>query len=256
MNPEIITSSKNPLIKEIKRGVARGGLTESGLMIAETRHLLDEAVRSGLRPEVILVSENSRPALPAVRTMVLPDALFREVSATDTPQGVIALVRPPVWALENVFPPDALVAVIDGIQEPGNAGAVVRAAEAFGASGVVLLKGSVNPFNPKAVRASAGSIFRVPVVAGVEPEELLAAVDARGCALYAALPGTGEAAYRTDLRRACAITIGSEGRGVSTAMTERSIAVRIPTAGVESLNAAVAAGVLLYEARRQRMIPS
>ena len=123
---------------------------------------------------------------------------------------------------------------------------ILRAAEAFGATGAIFLKGSVNPYNPKCVRGSAGSIFRLPVV--IENE--LPALD--GIALYAAMPRADRDIDQADFRKPCAIVIGSEGRGVRDSIAARATALRIPTSHVESLNAAVAAGVLLCEARRQR----
>jgi TrmH family RNA methyltransferase len=180
---------------------------------------------------------------------IVCDKTFRELTSTETPQGVIALVRPRVATLEQMTRGAALVVVLDGVQDPGNAGAMVRAAEAFGATGVVFLKGTVNPYNPKCLRGSAGSAFRVPLVAGVEADEILAQ---EGMAWYAAMPRSAQLVSEADLRGRCGIIIGSEGRGVSAALAERARGLRIPTAGVESLNAAVAAGILLYEARRQR----
>src|SRR6202035_4126314 len=91
---------------------------------------------------------------------------FRDLSSTETPQGVIALVRPPAWTLDQILSGCALVVVLDGVQDPGNAGAILRAAEAFGATGAVFLKGTVNPYNPKCLRGSAGSVFRLPLVLG------------------------------------------------------------------------------------------
>jgi TrmH family RNA methyltransferase len=147
-----------------------------------------------------------------------------------------------------------LVVVLDGVQDPGNAGAIVRTAEAFGATGAIFLKGSVNPWNPKAVRASAGSIFRLPLMAGLEAPLLLAALTQRRTDIYAALPRAEVPIDGVDLRRRCALVIGSEGRGVGPGFSAVAGGVRIPTAAVESLNAAVAAGVLLYEASRQRRL--
>ncbi len=142
--------------------------------------------------------------------------------------------------------------MLDGVQDPGNAGAVVRAAEAFGATGVAFLKGSVNPYNPKSLRASAGSIFRLPLVAALEESALLAALEQKQVTLYAAVPHDGRLLSEADLTGPSAILIGSEGRGVSPRLQHEASGIRIPTTGVESLNAAVAAGVMLYEASRQR----
>ncbi|MEO8051709.1 MAG: RNA methyltransferase, partial [Acidobacteriota bacterium] len=173
-----------------------------------------------------------------------------ELASTETPQGVIALVRPPPARLDQMMSGSALVVVLDGVQDPGNAGAILRAAEAFGASGAVFLKGTVNPYNPKCIRGSAGSVFRVPLVASIDAEEILrTGVE---MSWYAAMPRAQMLASDADLAASCGIIIGSEGHGVGPLLAGHATGLRIPTSGVESLNAAVAAGILLYEARRQR----
>ena len=184
--------------------------------------------------------------------IAVSEAAFAKLASTGTPQGVIALVRPPAWNLEQLLQGRTLVTILDGVQDPGNAGAIVRAAEAFGATGVAFLKGSVNPFNPKCLRASAGSLFRLPVIAALEESLLTAALLERHVTIYAAHPRSERLASTVDLTCNCAIAIGSEGRGVSAAIERLATGVRIPTRGVESLNAAVAAGIFLYEASRQR----
>ena len=144
-----------------------------------------------------------------------------------------------------------------GVQDPGNAGAIVRAAEAFGATGVMFLKGTASPFNPKTLRASAGSLFRVPFVHGLDPALASAALKQAKLDVYAGVPTNGTGVAKTvadvDLRRKCALIIGSEGRGVrANCGRRRHRPLTIPTVGVESLNAAMAATVILYEAHRQR----
>ncbi len=240
-------SDKNPLVKQIRRAVSKGTLTEDGYAVAEGAHLLEEALAAKCEVGAVIVAESAHLPYPDAR--IVSDKTFRELASTETPQGVIALVRPRAATLEQITQGGALMIVLDGVQDPGNAGAIVRAAEAFGATGVVFLKGTVNPYNPKCLRGSAGSVFRVPIVAGVGADEILALT---GLALYAAMPRAAQLAADVDLRARCGIIIGSEGRGVSAALAERAVGLRIPTAGVESLNAAVAAGILLYEARRQR----
>jgi TrmH family RNA methyltransferase len=181
--------------------------------------------------------------------------LFQTVAATETSQGVIALVEPPVWSIDQLFRGRSLVIVLDGLQDPGNAGAIARAAEAFGATGLMFLKGSVSPFHPKTLRASAGSLFRIPFVFGLEAPLARTSLMERRVDFYSAVPFTGSETFAGDIdfSRNCAIVIGSEGRGVSQALRGIAKDVAIPTVGVESLNAAVAASVLLYEARRQRV---
>ena len=186
------------------------------------------------------------------RVVALPDRLFHTLSSTVTSQGIIALVRLPVWEIEDVFRRSAgeqsLVVVLDGLQDPGNAGAIARAAEAFGATGVMFLKGTASPFHPKTLRASAGSLFRVPFVSA-------ASFAGPPVQVFAAMPFTGaeRMAADADFGAPCAIVIGSEGRGVSAELLAIAEPVAIPTVAVESLNAAVAAAILLYEARKQRV---
>jgi TrmH family RNA methyltransferase len=146
-----------------------------------------------------------------------------------------------------------LVVVLDGLQDPGNAGTIVRAAEAFGATGVVFGKCSVSPFNPKTLRASAGSLFRVPFLYGLEALEVRDALEQNLVQVFAAT-ASGRRVSNVDLAQGCALIIGSEARGVSQGLRDRALDVSIPTEGVESLNAAMAASILLYEARRQRVL--
>jgi len=216
-------------------------------MVAEGTHLLEEALAAKCEVAAVIVAESARVHYPDSR--IVSDKAFREMASTETPQGVLALVRPPVSTLEQMTVGNALVVVLDGVQDPGNAGAILRAAEAFGATGAVFLKGTVNPYNPKCVRGSAGSVFRVPLVASLEADQVLKYTQ---LAWYAAMPRAQKLVSDADLIAPCGIIIGSEGQGVEPALAGYATGLRIPTAGVESLNAAVAAGIMLYEARRQR----
>ena len=255
-----LTSAKNPVLKEIRKAVLRGSLTDNGLCVAESFHLLEEALRSDCEIDSVFATESVKSAVEAhvrglksIRVMVVADELFRSISATEHSQGVLALVRPPQWNLDQLFRGLALVVVLDGVQDPGNAGTIVRAAEAFGASGVAFLKGTVDPFNPKTVRASAGSVFRVPMVASLDERLLLATIEQRKIDMYAMAPAGVLPLESCRMDRKSVLVIGSEGHGVSMHLRSKSIDVRIPTVGVESLNAAMAATVALYEARKQRM---
>lgn len=263
--PETITSAANPLVKDVRRAIARGTLTEGGLCVAETFHLLEEALRSDCEVKHVLASETVRSAaeahvrgLPGVKVAVLPDALFGTIAGTETSQGVMALVKPPAWNLEQLFRGCTLLVVLDGLQDPGNAGSIARAAEAFGATGILFLKGAVSPFNPKTLRASAGSLFRVPFLHGVDSALARAALAQNKVEVFAGVPANSKKPTRpltfVDFSGRCAFVIGSEGQGVGPLLRAAALDVSIPTVGVESLNAAMAAGILLYEARRQRML--
>lgn len=257
-----ITSPSNPVLREIRRAITHGSRTSEGWIVAETFHLLEEALRSDLAVPVVVAAEGVRSAveshvrgLAGVRVLAVSDALLAQVASTETAQGVIALVRPPEWKLEQVFGGTPLVVVLDGVQDPGNAGTIVRAAEAFGASGALFLKGTVSPYHPKTIRAAAGSLFRLPFLTGLDAELAQAALRQRKVKIYATDPRGDAPLARADLREAAALVIGSEAQGVRKSLLQGSIKLRIPTRGVESLNAAVAAAVVLYEAARQRTRP-
>ena len=262
---ETITSSANPLIKDVRRAVSHGGLTQQGWCVAETFHLLEEALRSGCEVKTVIMSESARTSvearvgsLPAIQKAVLPDVEFQRLAATETSQGVMSLVPLPDWTPEQLFRGDPLVMVLDGLQDPGNAGAIVRAAEAFGASGVIFLKGTASPFNPKTLRAAAGSLFRVPFLQGVDAETARAILRENRLDLYAGVPARTGVRSLASVRLAarCGLIVGSEAHGVSAEWRASAQEISIPTVAVESLNAAMAAGILLYEARRQRMLRS
>lgn len=259
---ETITSARNPLLKEVARASARGTLTEeSGLCLAEGLHLLDEALASGLMVPTVLCAQSMRAimtrrlaGLKRLRLAIAPDPWFDKLATTESTQGVMALVKPPAWTFDNIFRARSLVVVLDALQDPGNAGAIVRAAEAFGATGVIFLKGSAGAWHPKTLRASAGSLFRLPVMNSVDPEVALAAFAQRCVKLFAADAHGGAPAHEQDLMRPCGFVIGSEGRGISAHVSTACEPIRIATSGVESLNASVAAAVLLYEAASQRRL--
>ncbi len=252
---EVIASAQNSLVQEIRQAARQGTLTADGCCLAEGRHLLEEAIRSGSLIEAVVFAESAASSFGeghARRTVALPDKLFACLASTETTQGVLALVHPPRTEAAAVFSAPAFLLILDAVQDPGNAGAMLRAAEAFGATGAVFLKGSVNPYNPKAVRASAGSLFRLPLLAAFGENEFLERSAQAGLALFAAMPHAERAPSDCDFTGDCALVVGSEGGGVRASIRSRATAVSIPALGVESLNAAMAAGILLYEARRQR----
>ena len=257
MKPEFMSSRSNPLWKDVRKAVSQGSLTAAGWIVAESLHLLEEAVRSGRTVHAVLMSESAAGAMSkkvpkGVRGVSVPDAMFAEVSSTEVSRGLIALVQPRVWSESDVFGARPLVIALDGVQDPGNAGAILRAGEAFGASGALLLRGTVSAWNPKAARASAGSLFRLPLRLGCEPADVLRLAREHHCKVYATLPDKGLRLDQADLTRPCVLVIGNEGKGVSAELQAAAEPLRIPTDGVESLNAAMAATVLLYEASRQR----
>ena len=267
----IVQSRQNSRVKELRAGFARGNLGPEGRVSIEGLHLLEEAVRSGLRVIAIFVHTGSAalleqvldtlPLPPSVELLELLPDIFAGAVATDSPQGIAALVQAPSFSPEDVLRSrhgqrtDAapLVVAAAGLQDPGNLGTLIRSAEAFGATGLIALPGTVSRWNAKALRASSGSAFRLPVVAATEAETL-SLLRGRGVRIFAATVDGGTDALRLDLTGPVALLIGNEGAGLSQALVAQADScITVPCPGpVESLNAAVAGSVLLYEAARQR----
>ena len=257
-----VTSPANALLKVFRRALAEGA-TGEGWMAVEGPHLLEEAMASGAGVHSVLVAGAAARKfrdlllrLPKETELVeIPDKLFSKVSATQTPQGLAALVElrsPDLDALLGA--PNALLVVACGVQEPGNIGTMIRSAQALGASALVTIKGTVNPSNPKAARASAGAIFRLPVVEGLEPAKLFGRMRRAGMRIIAADGRSTVSVAEADLRGPVALLIGREGTGLNDEVARQADQiVGIPLRpGTDSVNAAMAAGIFLYEAARQR----
>jgi TrmH family RNA methyltransferase len=233
----------------------------------EGLHLVEEALRSGIEVQTIFVRTGSEPVLDSLdrgqlahvpEILSVPEEVLRSAVTTEAPQGIAALAVAPVFTLERLFGLGLtpLLLVLAGVQDPGNVGTILRSAEAFGAHGVLALPGTANVWNAKSLRASMGSAFRLPVIA-VDTEEAFKILRAHGVPSLAAV-APGQAGARVlgshDLRGSVALWIGNEGSGLTPEVVAACEAtVTIPCPGpVESLNAAVAASVLLYEVSRQR----
>ncbi|HWZ01350.1 MAG TPA: RNA methyltransferase [Edaphobacter sp.] len=261
MGPDVISSRTNARVKQLRAAFQGHARLSGGMVAIEGDHLLEEALRSGMVLKTVFVSErrDAPKMVPrGVEVMRLTDEVFGSVVETQSPQGVAALLVPPVWGMDDVMgggESAALILVAVGLQDPGNLGTLVRSAEAFGATGVLTTPGTVSAWNQKALRASVGSVFRVPVVA-VDASEV-EGLKERGVRLVAAVGLDGEgvvAAQEMDFMAGCAVMIGNEGAGLSAewiAMCDARVTIPCPGA-VESLNAAVAGSLLLYEASRQR----
>lgn len=243
--PELITSPDNALLRRLRRF---GSEREPGHAFLEGRRVIVEAVQAGRTVDVLALREGEAFAVPARRTVTVAASLFDRLSQTVTSQGVLAVVAadyvPLPEALERARSAGWPLVVLDGIQDPGNVGGILRTAAAAGVPAVALLPGTADPFGAKAVRASAGNVFRLEV-ARTSPTDLegltLVGASATGGTPY------GEADLDVD-----AIVLGSEAHGLSLPVIGL---VSVPMApGVESLNVAAAAAVLLFElaARKAR----
>jgi len=263
-----IEGRHNPLLKQLRAAFAHAEPTPDGDFAVEGFKIIEEAIRSGVKLSALFVRDSAReraerllPQIGAqVETVALPDKLFDSLVPSDAPQGVAALVKPRRWSLDDILQRVQLgpVLVTVGLQDPGNLGTILRSAEAFGCAGVVLGEGTVSAFNSKVVRASAGSVFRIPRVFGRDAAPSLAGLceqlKQRGMRLLATSSHKGVSIKQADLNGAVAIFVGSEGSGLPRDLTPHlDAAISIPHAAqVESLNAGVAASVVLYEAASQR----
>ena len=252
---EQITSRANPLITRFRKLASDRKLRrKEGLMVCEGPKMLSEALAWGFVPETALVTEDFEGTLPEeTRTVQVPADLLKSVAPTQTPQKVLFLVPVPSASLPETLTGKRYL-VLDGLQDPGNVGTLWRTADAFGADGLILLPGCADPWSPKTVRATMGACFRLPVWEAAL--EAARAVFSRSrLALYATAlrDDTLDLRELTDAR--CAVAVGSEGHGVSRALLDACDAtVKIPmTDRCESLNAAVAGAVVLWELARSAL---
>jgi TrmH family RNA methyltransferase len=259
-----IESAANPLVKVFRRALAEG-VTRDGLLAVEGPHLVEEALAAAPRTTVhsVLMARGHAESFSRLRARLpkeaevasIPDRLFEMVAQTVNPQGIAALVelrRDDLTAL--LARPKVIVLVACGLQEPGNLGSIMRSAQALGGSALVTLEETVSPFNPKAVRASAGAIFRLPVFPGLKPRTLFDRLRSAGVTIVAADRRSPSPLAEADLRSSVAFLIGKEATGLRPEISrEANLLLSIPIRPeTDSVNAAAAAGIFLYEAARQR----
>lgn len=288
---DLITSRENRWLKRFRAALRGTGPAEDEPVGVEGLKLVEDALRSGLEAEALLVCESAEPALDAIlraasaseagiprsRILRTTDKLFAGVAGTESPQGIAALFRKPDWPFEDVlrgapdengarFSDSPLVVVMSGVQDPGNVGTIVRSAEAFGATGAIAARGTADPWSPKALRASAVSALRLPLLRGIAIPVLLAQLKMARVKIIAAIGravvdsrqdagSRGTTAY-PNLREPSAIFVGSEGVGLAPEVLHSADGtISIPMhPSVESLNAGVAASIALFEAARQRRV--
>ena len=263
--PIQLTSPKNPVVLRVK-DAASGELP--GEMVVEGNRLVEDVLAAGLPIRIACFSDKLTKAKngfdlrrrleqQADEVYACDDAVLERMSTLTTHQGVLCVVQRPEWDDADLLgdePGRALVVAAAGVRDPGNLGAMLRATEAAHGTGFLALKGGADPFRDKAARGSAGSVLRLPTQYGLSPTQVADFAKAQGLTLVAA-DGSGDTDYLDhDWTRPTLIALGNEGAGLPDELLSRCDAVvRIPIApDVESLNVAVAAGVLLYEARRQR----
>jgi TrmH family RNA methyltransferase len=280
MQTETITSRENKWLKKFRAALQGTGPAAAEPVGVEGPKFVEEALRIGLDAEALLVTEtgekhlerilraaaSSEGGIPRSRILRTTDKLFAAVAGTESPQGIAGLFTQPAWVFEDLLRGarhagsgdsiSPLVVALTEIQDPGNVGTIIRSAEAFGATGVIATRGTADPWSPKALRASAGSSLRFPVLRGIAIPVLLAQLRIAQVRVYAA-SARGENASdpsKWDMQGAAAVFIGNEGAGLpGEVMRAADARISIPMSdAVESLNAGVAASVLLYEVARFR----
>ncbi|MGI6070987.1 MAG: TrmH family RNA methyltransferase [Blautia sp.] len=256
----MITSAANAQVKNViqlnQRAKAR---REQGLFVAEGRKMFLEAPRDWIHKVYLsstVVDPDWEAALADIPYEIVEEKVFRQMSDTKTPQGVLTLLKTPSYSFADLMRREhPLLVLLEDLQDPGNVGTILRTAEGAGADGVLLTKRTADLLQPKVIRSTMGSIYRMPFYQlGENPAKELEQLKKMGICSYAAHL-RGEHTYdREDYTKGTLFFIGNEGNGLSEALTGMADRlIRIPMAGqVESLNAAMAAGILMYEAARQR----
>ena len=260
----MITSHSNPKVKQVAQWQANARERRgAGIFLAEGFKMCEEAPERSIReiyvtPQALEKAKEQpllRERLERVGYELVDGQVFQRMSDTQTPQGILCVVERPEYSMEQLLSgPSPLLAVLEDLRDPGNLGTILRTGEGAGVTGIVMSQGTVDIYNPKTIRATMGSIYRVPFLYTENLSQAVERMRERGIRVYAAHLA-GEKEYDGFcFRKGTAFLIGNEGRGLSGELADRADdLLRIPMEGqVESLNAAVSAALLLYEAHRQR----
>ncbi|MBR6006708.1 MAG: RNA methyltransferase [Clostridia bacterium] len=248
-----ITSTKNETVKLLRSLKDRSARRETGLHLIEGERLVFDALDSGARAEIILVEEGfaaaeERLAALGSAYIEVSRAVLEAVSDTKTPQGIAAAVKTPRLDPPEVYP-EGMIVALDRLQDPGNLGTILRTADAMGASALLLGTGCTDPFSPKALRSAMGSTYHLPIYEAELSRELPKLRAAGSTLLCGHLAGEEKLPV---INKNCVIIIGNEGSGVSEETAALCTLYRLPMYGAaESLNASVAASILIYEVSKQ-----
>jgi RNA methyltransferase, TrmH family len=265
MTSSRITSRQNPRVKDaVRLRTSRGRQRQRRIIVDGAREIL-RAVDSGVRCVEAFVCEKlnesveAAHAVTAVRSsgaemFVVPPDVYEKLAFGDRDDGIIVVAETPKWHLADLrLPAEPLVAVLEGIEKPGNLGAILRSADAAGVDAVIVADGRSDLFNPNTIRASLGTVFR-PNVCEATSAETVAYLGKNKLKIFAARPDADTCYTETDFRGGVAIVLGSEAAGLSDAWRSANVvAIHLPMHGMaDSLNVSTTAAVLFYEALRQR----
>ncbi len=259
-----ITSHSNPRIREIREMMEKPPHKAPWSFVIEGLHLLETAISSGIAIQSVFFTDSflSKKGLRLLRTLPvkpadffeIPSQLMKRIADTESPQGIISVVSFNPKGLNDLeVDSESFFTVLDGVQDPGHMGTLIRTSDAAGASAVILLPGSCNPLGPKVIRSTAGSIFHNPVIR-TDSQDFLEWIHAKKILLAVTVPVNGQSVFEAELKGPVSFVFGNEARGVTKSLREKAgLLLKVPIYGkAESLNVSAAAAVCLYEAARRR----
>lgn len=258
--PIIITSANNSIIKEVKTLNTKKGRLKAQAFLLEGSRLVFDAFNSGAKIRYFIASdayvektEHLDEKMLRIKTIQIPNKLFMQISETDSPQGIMAVAEFQNYDERSILSSAKRVMILENIQDPGNIGTIIRTSDACGFDAVLVSEDSVDIYNPKVIRSTMGSIFHLPVIATKDFYNALKILKENGLTLVAGHTRHSIPCWEADLSNNIAIIIGNEGNGVSDKLLNYAdINIMIPmNKRAESLNAAAAASVLIYESMRQ-----
>ena len=255
----VLSSRNNPIVKNAKLLSTKKGREQSGRYLIEGKKLIEDAIASGIKLRDVYISESTQPfRLPdGVNIYYVTDDIMKTICDTVTPQGIAAVIDIPTKTEPDFCNLDGLIVALDGLSDPGNIGTIIRTADAAGASCVLMSSDCAELYAPKTIRSTMGSVYHIPVFYGLEFEHTLSSAKTAGFkVLGSALNGNGFYDY---VPSSCKniIIIGNEAHGIScTSKTTADVLLTLPMRGrAESLNASVAAGIMIYELTRKTLSP-
>ena len=258
-----VTGLQNPVVKAAAELKQKKYRTQNGLYLAEGLRTAEEAVAYKAVETLFYVATDDErtmrlledAAAQNIKLVCVSENVMKKIADTETPQGIIAVCKMRQLKLENLLASGKMLLVLDRVGDPGNIGTMLRTADAAGIGGLVLLKGCADIYAPKTVRSSMGSLFHIPVLSGVSEQEFVSAAKKAGYDLLVTCLDGADNLYKADLSGRIAFVMGNEAGGVSETLLEKADKrVYIPMAGrAESLNVAMAAGIVMFEALRRKV---
>ncbi len=256
-----LTGLQNPLVKAAAELKQKKYRQQRGEFLAEGLRTVEEAVAFKAAQQIFYTATEDERTLQLLeqaaymqlKLTCVSEAVMKKIADTETPQGIIAVCRMQKQPLEQLLASGKLLLVLDRVGDPGNIGTMLRTADAAGVGGIILLKGTADIYAPKTVRSSMGSLFHVPVLSGVAEQEFIANAKKAGYQLLVTALDGADNLYQADLKGRLAFVMGNEAGGVSASLLQQADKrVFIPMRGkAESLNVAMAAGIVMFEAMRR-----